>query len=337
MWAHVPIVVLMVTEVTSTNPIMIGFDWGTSSLRAFLIGPDGHILDERQESGGVLSVPADGSDLNRAFSDIAARVVGDWLEAHGRLPMFACGMIGSVQGLAEAGYLDLPAHLGELSEQMITASICGGDLHIIPGVRKQAAGSSSPDVIRGEETQLAGLTAWSGHARTHVVLPGTHTKWAVLEGDIVQDFTTTMTGEIFGLLTKSSIISRLMRPVTDFHEAAYDWGLSVGESDTAEVFKAVFTARTWALDGHLKPEEISDYLSGVLIGAEVAGHLQSTPIPAHSQIIVCGTANLTDRYCRALRRHRLTPIAADPATSATGLYRIAQRSEHLPRGEHTTL
>ena len=84
---------------------MIGLDWGTSSLRAFLIGSDGQVLAERNGSDGIMAVGADSTDPRGDFSRIAQSSIGDWLAEFGPLPMLACGMIGSAQGVAEAGYL----------------------------------------------------------------------------------------------------------------------------------------------------------------------------------------------------------------------------------------
>ncbi|SMX90879.1 2-dehydro-3-deoxygalactonokinase [Brevibacterium casei CIP 102111] len=313
---------------------MIGFDWGTSSLRAFLIGDDGRVLDGRQRPGGILSVAPGGDDAGLAFAETAETMVGAWLEAYGDLPLFACGMIGSDQGLAEAGYLDLPTDLAGLAEHLTTARLGERELHIVPGIRKDGSGYTAPDVIRGEETQLAGLAAADADVRQHVVLPGTHTKWAILDGCTVTDFITTMTGEVFGLLASSSILGRSIVPTTAFDVAAFDWGLSVGERDPAGMIASIFSARTWALEGRLAGNQVADYLSGILIGAEVAGHLQSHPIPVSSPLIVCGSPTLTERYSRALRRHGLSPAAADTSASASGLHRIAAQTELLRRKEH---
>ena len=38
----------------SGQAIMIGLDWGTTSLRAYRIGPGGAVLEQRAEAAGIL-------------------------------------------------------------------------------------------------------------------------------------------------------------------------------------------------------------------------------------------------------------------------------------------
>ncbi|MGO2037496.1 MAG: 2-dehydro-3-deoxygalactonokinase, partial [Brevibacterium sp.] len=259
----------MVEQATPEAPQMIGLDWGTSSLRAFLIGSEGTILADRNGSDGIMAVGPDTNDLRGDFSRIAQAAIGDWLTAHGPLPILACGMIGSTQGVAEAGYLDLPTKLSALGRHLTSVELTIGELRIVPGLQKTSTEATAPDVIRGEETQLLGLLDAEQVDATTVILPGTHTKWVKCQGQRVTDFSTSMSGEMFGLLSTSSILSRLAEPTDDFHPDAFDWGLSVGGDDPAALTSSIFSARTWALDGRLHAEEINDYLSGMLIGAEV--------------------------------------------------------------------
>ncbi|WP_413334517.1 2-dehydro-3-deoxygalactonokinase [Brevibacterium sp. GP-SGM9] len=323
----------MVEQATPEAPQMIGLDWGTSSLRAFLIGSDGAILADRNGSDGIMAVGPDTDDLRGDFSRIAQAAIGDWLMAHGPLPILACGMIGSTQGVAEAGYLDLPTELSTMGGHLTTVPLDIGDLHIVPGLQKPPTDATAPDVIRGEETQLLGLLTAEQNEPTTVILPGTHTKWVSCSGQRVTDFSTSMSGEIFGLLTRSSILSRLAAPTDEFHTDAFDWGLDVGTDDPAALTSSIFTARTWALDGRLPAPAINDYLSGMIIGAEVASQLATTAETA-APVIVCGTPDLTMRYTRALRQQGQQTVQADPCAAATGLYRIAEQSGLVPTKEN---
>ncbi len=380
---------------------MIGLDWGTSSLRAFLIGSDGQVLAERNGSDGIMAVSSDTTDLRGDFSRVAENAAGDWLASYGPLPMLACGMIGSTQGVAEAGYLELPTDLSDMGGELTTVNLTTGDLHIVPGLQKTPTEATAPDVIRGEETQLLGLlgkdstqgVAEAGYLElptdlsdmggelttvnlttgdlhivpglqktpteatapdvirgeetqllgllgkeedepSTVILPGTHTKWVSCHRQRVTDFNTSMSGELFGLLSTSSILSRLAEPTAGFHSEAFDWGLNVGGDNPAAVTSSIFSARTWALDGRLRAEEINDYLSGILIGAEVA-HQLTVVAESSAPVIVCGTTDLTKRYTRALHRAGRETINANPRAAATGLFRIAEQSGLVPTKEHT--
>lgn len=313
---------------------MIGLDWGTSSLRAFLIDSDGQVLAERNGSDGIMAVSSDTTDLRSDFSRIAEAAIGDWLTTHGALPMLACGMIGSTQGVAEAGYLDLPADLSDMGRRLTTVELTTGDLHIVPGLQKAPTEATAPDVIRGEETQLLGLLGVGDTEPSTAILPGTHTKWVSCQGQRVTDFTTSMSGELFGLLSTSSILGRLAEPTAGFHSEAFDWGLNVGGDNPAALTSSIFSARTWALDGRLRAEEVNDYLSGMLIGAEVA-HQLTVVAESSAPVIVCGTTDLTKRYTRALHRAGRETINANPRAAATGLFRIAEQSGLLPTKEYS--
>ncbi|AZL13416.1 2-keto-3-deoxy-galactonokinase [Brevibacterium aurantiacum] len=331
---RLPIVALMAKLAPTEAPQMIGLDWGTSSLRAFLIGSDGGVLAERNGSDGIMAVGADTGDLQGDFSRLAHAAIGDWLSDHSRLPLLACGMIGSTQGVAEAGYLDLPTDLSAVGRHLTSVELTIGELHIVPGLQKTSTEATAPDVIRGEETQLLGLLDAEQDEATTVILPGTHTKWVSCQGQHVTDFSTSMSGEMFGLLSTSSILSRLAEPTDDFHPDVFDWGLQVGGDDPAALTSSIFSARTWALDGRLRAEEVNDYLSGMLLGAEVAGQLTTTVDPA-VPVIVCGSADLTMRYSRALRRQGRQTVNADPRAAAIGLFHIAEQSGLVPTKEIT--
>ncbi len=312
---------------------MIGLDWGTSSLRAFLIDSDGQVLAERNGSDGIMAVSSGTTDLRGGFSRIAEAAIGDWLTTYGFLPILACGMIGSTQGVAEAGYLDLPADLSDMGGRLTTVELTIGDLHIVPGLQKAPTEATAPDVIRGEETQLLGLLDPEQAGPSTVILPGTHTKWVSCQEQRVTDFTTSMSGELFGLLSTSSILSRLAESTAGFHSEAFDWGLSVGADNPAAVTSSIFSARTWALEGRLRAEEVNDYLSGMLIGAEVA-HQLTVVTESTTPVVVCGTTDLTKRYTRALHRQGRETVNANPRAAATGLFRIAEQSGLVPTKEN---
>ena len=72
----------------SNNPTLIALDWGTSNLRASLLGPGGAVRDRRSAAGGVMAVP------ERRFEAALRSLCGDWIDAH-RGPLLASGMIGS--------------------------------------------------------------------------------------------------------------------------------------------------------------------------------------------------------------------------------------------------
>ncbi|MEO0743952.1 MAG: 2-dehydro-3-deoxygalactonokinase, partial [Pseudomonadota bacterium] len=147
----------------------IAVDWGTSHLRAWLMARDGAVLDRRSSDDGMGGLARDG------FAPALHALVGDALPA----PVLACGMVGSRQGWAEAPYAAVPCAPPTIHAAV---TVPGADVRILPGVKQD----SPADVMRGEETQIAGFLARTPGFDGVICLPGTHTKWAhISAGEIV--------------------------------------------------------------------------------------------------------------------------------------------------------
>ena len=154
---------------------LIAIDWGTTRFRAWLVGGDGAIRDRVDTAAGILSVA--GGDFGGAFD----RLVGPWLQQHGRMPVVASGMIGSRQGWREAPYAECPAGAADLAGKLVAVSSpIGHEAWLVPGVMRTDE-DGIPDVMRGEETQIVGCLAEGDPPRRLFVLPGTHSKWAIVE------------------------------------------------------------------------------------------------------------------------------------------------------------
>ncbi|WP_337761359.1 2-dehydro-3-deoxygalactonokinase [Mycolicibacterium smegmatis] len=306
---------------------LIALDWGTTALRAWLLGDDGRVLDARAHDGGLLSVtagtPADIRADTRAdaYEKVFAAVCGDWLGAHPGLPAIACGMVGSAQGWQEAGYVTVPADLRFDAATLTRVPHKNGVLHLVPGLRVAPTGRRTGDVMRGEETQLVGvLDLLDETGDLLVVLPGTHTKWVRIAAGQVESFTTAMTGELYGLLMEHGILARTAHaPVRD--DAAFTRGLDADIS--RGISTALFGARALVLDGALEPSALPDYVSGLLIGDEIR-HL----LPADRQrIVLCGKPDLCRRYAAALEHQGAHPAATlTEEAAARGLWHIAVTS-----------
>ena len=317
---------------------LIGLDWGTTQLRAYRFIADGEVAESRQLPAGIQRIGSDGPEgFERALDDAC----GDWRAASPASPLLACGMIGGAQGWREAPYVDVPTSLDALGHALTgvdTAS--GATLHIVPGLIVRAA---LPEVLRGEETQIAGALdlAFSNASEAPlrdrwIGLPGTHTKWVrVRDRDIVQ-FHTFMTGEVFAALCDHTILGRTMRrlpaPVGDpaFDQVAFDRGVDVARANHARagVLSTIFSTRTLGLVGSLAPEAQSDYLSGLLIGHELAGFGALGGLGAPPLQLV-GSDELCRRYQRALAAFGCRSAIATNATER-GLWRIARSAGLVP-------
>lgn len=291
------------------NAALIALDWGSTHLRAYLFDQGGAVLDTRALPHGIRQLPAGG------FPEAFALAVRDWPA----LPVLACGMVGSRNGWLEAPYLDTPTSIDRLARQLTRLDAPNGYVvHLVPGLRDP----QRPDVMRGEETQIVGVLARQPDA-THLLLPGTHSKWVRLHGGEVAGFATVMTGELYGLLRQHSILGAQLPQARD-DDAAFLRGVSAArDSGAAGVLSRLFSARVLMLDGVLAPSSVPDYLSGLLIGEELRMALAAGWADAHDVLWMVGEDALCQRYLRAADVFGLRLERAPDATTARGLWRIA--------------
>jgi 2-dehydro-3-deoxygalactonokinase len=296
---------------------LVALDWGTSSLRAYLLGESGRIVDRRAEPWGILQLP------DRDFRTAFDRITADWSSAQGPLPAIASGMIGSAQGWIEAPYIDVPAGPEQLARRL--AAVPGTQLYIVPGIAQRG---SSPDVMRGEETQIVGaLAAEPSLADSLVVLPGTHSKWVHLAGGRVREFTTYMTGELFAVLRAHSILGRLAPAgVGDVGSdpGAFERGVLAAQRSAGGLGPLLFAARASVLVGDLPAESSLEFLSGLLIGDELRAELASSQRPA----ALIGDPALCARYAAALELLGIDGVLALDDAAPAGLWAIAQHASH---------
>lgn len=299
---------------------LIALDWGSTRLRGYLLAADGRVLERRDSDAGALRLGADGERFGAAL----AALCRDWPA----LPRIACGMVGSRQGWRETPYLSCPVTPARLAAALCRVDIDdAAPLWLIPGVDLRDA--DSVDVIRGEETQLAGVigagASDAADAARLCVLPGTHSKWALLDGGRLSWFTTFMSGELFALLTRHGSIGALCdgAAAADADSAgSVPFGRGLARAADAPL-RQLFGVRARALFGELAPGEIADYLSGLLIGAEVREGLACCPRPAGRPLLI-GAPALAARYRRAFAAVGVDTDSADADAAARGLWRIAR-------------
>jgi 2-dehydro-3-deoxygalactonokinase len=304
----------MAGSATST-PALVAVDWGTTSARASLVARDGSIVDTRSAPLGIQSV-RDGR-----FAQAMATLIGDWREL--AVPRFAAGMIGSRQGWIEVPYVECPASVDALARGL--ARTPGGELVVVPGLVTRGS-DGLPDVMRGEETQLVGAVA--DDEDVLAVLPGTHSKWAHVERGTLAGFVTFMTGELYAVLLAHSILGRLAEPA-DGGTPGPGFARGVHQGlDSAALSHALFGARTLALVGELAAADVADWLSGLLIGHEIA-HARAWAAARGSplqQVRVIGSDALTGRYREALALAGLDATAGPRDAAVRGLLRIARQA-----------
>jgi 2-dehydro-3-deoxygalactonokinase len=285
---------------------MIGVDWGISSMRAYRLDAQ-RVLERVEQPNGILTV-RDGR-----FGDVLRTVIESWL-ADGEDHVLLSGMIGSRQGWHEAVAVPCPAGVGELAASLGEVPFDGARVFLVPGVT-DADDDGTPEIMRGEETQLLGAEMGTGIA----CLPGSHSKWAsVVDGRITR-FATYLTGEMYAAIRDHTILARQMYddPAVG---AAFDAGVA-RSAESGGVLHHLFGVRSLGLAGRLQDDDAGSYLSGLLIGHEVRVALRTA-----DEVWVIGSATLTALYTRAITACGGVARIGDGDAAARGLGMIAEQA-----------
>ncbi|AJR05330.1 hypothetical protein C9J03_08770 [Photobacterium gaetbulicola] len=266
-------------------------DWGTTNFRAFAMDAKGDVLDKVELSLGLLQVK------EGEFASELEDVLSGWLAEYKHLPIFMAGMVGSQQGWVNVDYASTSVNASQLADKAYRFELPWGALAtIVPGVSHQS-GTGMFDVMRGEEVQLFGLARLTGRLDLTAVMPGTHSKHAVLSNGELTSFSSYMTGELFSVVSKHTILARgLPENTLPLNHTAFLKGVADGQAE--QLTNTLFMARTHRLFNNIAEDEVSDYLSGVLIGNE----LKALTVQ-QKQVYLVGGSKLCARYqlaCQAL-------------------------------------
>jgi 2-dehydro-3-deoxygalactonokinase len=224
-------------------------------------------------------------------------------------------MIGSRQGWVEAPYLPCPAGAAEIAAALVQVPFAGAQVLLVPGLT-DIDDAGTPEVMRGEETQIVGALARLG-AEGIACLPGSHSKWARIAGGRVTAYRTYLSGETFAALRSGTILGRMMTDgPTD--AASFDRGVARA-ADPGHLLHHLFGVRTLGLFGKLADNESASYLSGLLIGHEVhAAH------PQGHTVHLIGAAPLCSLYARAIAACGGAAVIEDVDAAARGLALIGR-------------
>lgn len=277
----------------------IAVDWGTSSLRAWAIDAEGNTLATAQSPKGMGTLsPAE-------FENTLLELINPWVQ-HVDAPaqVIACGMVGARQGWTEALYAKVPCLPISATLTLAPTTDPRIEVHIVPGLSQD----TPADVMRGEETQIAGFQAEFPKFDGVLCLPGTHTKWAHMSAGEVVSFQSFMTGELFALLSGHSVLKHSLRDGV-WDDAAFDDALSDTLSRPEKISAKLFSLRAEDLLHGLDGGAAKARLSGLLIGAELAA---AKPYWLGQYVALIGADGLTDLYARALETQGITAQRTDP-------------------------
>ena len=275
-------------------------DWGTSRLRLYRIEL-GRIA-ARLEGPGIGAVRR---DAQAAFG----QAIAPWLQDGSPAEIRLCGMVGARDGWAEAPYADCPADAGQWRAAALRLDWRGTPLRIMAGLACVGA-DGVPDVMRGEEAQIFGAMALDpelARGRHLIVLPGTHNKWSLVEDGRVVGFRTVPTGELFALLRDSTLGPGTV--ATDPAEEAAGFAHGLERGGEGHLLTTLFAARSLRLRAGRTADWSLGYLSGLLIGCEIAD-VRATLGEARDMLLI-GDQRLTDRYTQALAAQGLTTRTLD--------------------------
>jgi 2-dehydro-3-deoxygalactonokinase len=296
-----------------SSPDWIGADWGTSHLRVWSM-QGSTVLDHASSDAGMGKLTPD------QFEGALLTAIAPWL-TDATMTVVACGMVGARQGWIEAPYASVPCT--PVPQRMVTAQTLDPRLtvHVVPGLKQTAPA----DVMRGEETQIAGFLALNADWDGIICLPGTHTKWAHISAGEVVSFQTFMTGEQFALLSGQSVLKHSIG--TGWDEDAFKEALNDTMSRPERLAAYLFNLRARHLLEGQDPDTARGRLSGLLLGAELAA---SRPFWLGQHVAIIGDDALARAYSIALAAQGVPAIVADaPRMTLAGLqaaYRMTKES-----------
>ena len=290
-------------------PALIAVDWGSSSFRGHLLARDGAVLDEIASADGVSTI-APG-----AFAETFRRLLGGWLEAHADLPIVASGMVGSRHGWRETPYVKCPADPGDIAKGLVALQAGDRVVHLAPGLSYEDE-NGEPDLMRGEEVEILGISDSGGRL---IILPGSHSKWAIVERGRVERFKTFVTGELFAAIKDHTLAGAFARAAKgEPSRLAFARGVRRGGFG---LLGALFGARSLPLTGKLVEDDAGEYLSGLLVGAEIAEARRLFP---DEEPHIAGAEKLVERYLAAFEVLGEEARPAAPRAAARGLFILAR-------------
>ena len=189
----------------------------------------------------------------------------------------------------------MPSGAQELAENLTSFETADGKIvRFVTGITTEHNGA--PDVMRGEETQIAGFLSGEPDYDGVLCLPGTHNKWVHISAGEIVSFRTFMTGELFDLISTQSVLRHSVN--TDgWDQSAFDAALADTMSRPADLAAKLFSLRAEGLLENLSAEAARARLSALLIGAELAA---AKPYWLGQQVVILGEDTVARAYETAL-------------------------------------
>jgi len=292
--------------------IRAAIDWGSSRFRAYRLNDDFDIVDSRDSATGIKYV------VEKSFEDTLRTQIGGWLQPGDTIIL--SGMVGSHNGWVESKYIPCPASLDDLSSNCTELILDDLTLQFLPGVCQ----SSPADVMRGEELQLLG--AIESHNSGIFIIPGTHSKWAWVQGRSITRFHTFPTGELYDLLLNESLIGSIFTP-NSWDPATFSAAIKLGY-ENSRILSNLFLTRSRVLLEQMDSYSVSAWLSGLLIGSEIREGSELTE-DLTTKISLIGAIDLCEKYGLALQQLEMGYQQVSPEVTINALVSIARQMASL--------
>ena len=266
----------------------IAADWGTTHMRAWAIGKEDKVLAFRESNEGM-------KDLQQnEFEPVLLRLIESWLDNTKITTVMACGMVGAKQGWVETPYLKTPCVPID-NNQLTTANTLDKRIivHLVPGVMQ----NHPADIMRGEETQIAGFINKNQDFNGVVCLPGTHSKWVNINEGQITSFKTFMTGELFGVITNHTLI-RHSTSIKGWIQESFEDGIHEGFNNPGLIASNLFSLRAESIVNNLGRDQARSTLSGLLLGVELNG---AQIYWKNNDVTLIGSELLSNNYNQGLK------------------------------------
>lgn len=286
----------------------ISCDWGSSNLRLRLVtSVDLQILGEHFSDHGIAKtynmwqLSNDAMEREDYFTDVILQEVLKLEQVSNirtkGIPILCSGMASSSIGIKELPYATIPFKLNGSSaiiEKLDLKNNHHNDFWLISGLK------STSDLIRGEETEIIGISKILSNLPDVylVIIPGTHSKHIQIKNNEITASETFMTGELFELMSKESMLKYSIESSIQTNWEHFDLGVKLSREKS--LIRNLFTVRVNDLLNEWAKSDNYDYLSGLIIGAE----LTSLTIE-NQRLVLYGKGKILKLYQRALQKFGL--------------------------------
>jgi 2-dehydro-3-deoxygalactonokinase len=275
---------------------LIIVDWGTSNFRAILLDEEFNTIDSISSNNGILQFK------QNEFQSFLIDILTPWLTKYLNPTILMSGMIGSMNGWHETEYVFCDTKLDELSEKLFKIPNINENIYIVPGVKTLK--HNLVDLMRGEEVQIFGAVKILNKKEAICVLPGTHSKWALVQDESIIDFKTNMTGEVFNVLSSYTILEKSINS-KDLKEGAFIKGVKLSQ-EKGGLLNQIFQVRAQA--NIIGEDLVYSFLSGILIGHEI----KEMNLEFDSkEVVIIGSSTLNDLYAKALDIYSINSLCID--------------------------